>query len=178
MASVYSGAGEGRYGTVTVKGQIEFGLQYNYKHAALEILIKQCRDLAAVDTKRNRSDPYVKVKCSLRTCFVIVTDELNDLQVYLLPDKSKTGKRKTKVKKHTLNPVFDETLRFYMSLSSLESRTLWLTVWHSDMFGRNDFLGEVLMPLQGKVFDNPAPQSYNLQERVSCASFFSLPTSI
>uniref|UniRef100_A0A336LW29 CSON006247 protein n=1 Tax=Culicoides sonorensis TaxID=179676 RepID=A0A336LW29_CULSO len=145
MASVYSGAGEGRYGTVTVKGQIEFGLQYNYKHAALEILIKQCKDLAAVDTKRNRSDPYVKV--------------------YLLPDKSKTGKRKTKVKKHTLNPVFDETLRFYMSLSSLESRTLWLTVWHSDMFGRNDFLGEVLMPLQGKVFDNPAPQLYNLQER-------------
>lgn len=62
MASVYSGAGEGRYGTVTVKGQIEFGLQYNYKHAALEILIKQCRDLAAVDTKRNRSDPYVKVR--------------------------------------------------------------------------------------------------------------------
>lgn len=62
MASVYSGAGEGRYGTVTVKGQIEFGLQYNYKHAALEVLIKQCRDLAAVDTKRNRSDPYVKVR--------------------------------------------------------------------------------------------------------------------
>lgn len=97
----------------------------------------------------------------------------NATQVYLLPDKSKTGKRKTKVKKHTLNPVFDETLRFYMSLSSLESRTLWLTVWHSDMFGRNDFLGEVLMPLQGKVFDNPAPQSYNLQERVSCVYFFS-----
>lgn len=169
MASVYSGAGEGRYGTVTVKGQIEFGLQYNYKHAALEILIKQCRDLAAVDTKRNRSDPYVKVRL-FRFFFI----ELHHspfyfewhAQVYLLPDKSKTGKRKTKVKKHTLNPVFDETLRFYMSLSSLESRTLWLTVWHSDMFGRNDFLGEVLMPLQGKVFDNPAPQFYNLQERV------------
>lgn len=61
MASVYSGAGEGRYGTVVVKGQIEFGLQYNYKHTALEVLVKQCKDLAAVDTKRNRSDPYVKV---------------------------------------------------------------------------------------------------------------------
>lgn len=56
------------------------------------------------------------------------------LQIYLLPDKTKSGKRKTKVKKHTLNPIFDEVLRFYMSLSSLESRTLWLTVWHSDMF--------------------------------------------
>lgn len=146
MASVYSGAGEGRYGIVAVRGQVEFGLQYNYKAGALEICVKQCKDLAAVDQKRNRSDPYVKV--------------------YLLPDKSKSGKRKTKVKKHTLNPVFDETLKFHLSLSGLETRTLWLTVWHSDMFGRNDFLGEVMMPLENKVFDDPTPKWYNLQERV------------
>lgn len=158
MASVYSGAGEGRYGTVTVKGQVEFGLQYNYKASALEILIKQCKDIASVDTKRNRSDPYVKV--------------------YLLPDKSKSGKRKTKVKKHTLNPVFDECLKFHISLNELETRTLWLTVWHSDMFGRNDFLGEVMMTLENKVFDDPTPKWYNLQERVSfishCKKIFSL----
>ncbi|KAF5307341.1 hypothetical protein FQR65_LT07058 [Abscondita terminalis] len=145
MASVYSGAGEGRYGTVAVRGQVEFGLQYNYKASALEILIKQCKDLAAVDAKRNRSDPYVKV--------------------YLLPDKSKSGKRKTKVKKHTLNPVFEECLKFHISLTGLETRTLWLTVWHSDMFGRNDFLGEVMMTLENKVFDDPTPKWYNLEER-------------
>ena len=57
LASVYSGAGEGRYGTVTVKGEVEFGLEYNYKAGALEIHVKQCRELAPVDTKRNRSDP-------------------------------------------------------------------------------------------------------------------------
>jgi len=57
MASVYSGAGEGRYGTVPVRGEVEFGLQYNYKAGALEILVKQARDLAPVDLKRNRSDP-------------------------------------------------------------------------------------------------------------------------
>ncbi|KAJ9595826.1 hypothetical protein L9F63_012981, partial [Diploptera punctata] len=145
LASVYSGAGEGRYGTVAVKGEVEFGLEYNYKAGALEIHVKQCRDLAPVDTKRNRSDPYVKV--------------------YLLPDKSKSGKRKTKVKKHTLNPVFDETLKFQMTLHGLETRTLWLTVWHSDMFGRNDFLGEVMMALENKVFDDPSPHWYPLQER-------------
>lgn len=71
------------------------------------------------------------------------------------------------MKKHTLNPIFDETLKYYMPLNSLEARTLWLTVWHSDMFGRNDFLGEVSINLQGKVFDNPQPQWYSLQERVS-----------
>lgn len=99
-----------------------------------------------MDAKRNRSDPYVKV--------------------YLLPDKSKSGKRKTKVRKHTLNPVFDECLKFHISLNGLETRTLWLTVWHSDMFGRNDFLGEVMMALENKVFDDPTPKWYNLQERV------------
>lgn len=57
MASVYSGAGESRYGTVAVKGEVEFSLSYNYKASCLEITVKQCRDLAAVDAKRNRSDP-------------------------------------------------------------------------------------------------------------------------
>ena len=77
---------------------------------SLDISIKQCRDLAPVDTKRNRSDPYVKV--------------------YLLPDRSKAGKRKTKVKKHTLNPVFEEIIKFVMPLGEVERRTMWISVWH------------------------------------------------
>lgn len=32
--------------------------------------------------------------------------------------------------------------------------------------GRNDFLGEVMISLQNKVFDNPQPQWYQLEERV------------
>ena len=32
-------------------------------------------------------------------------------KVYLLPDRSKSGKRKTKVKKHTLSPLFEENLK-------------------------------------------------------------------
>lgn len=39
------------------------------------------------------------------------------------------------------------------------------------MFGRNDFLGEVTINLQGIVFDNPQPQWYTLQERVSIRMF-------
>ncbi|XP_029175855.1 uncharacterized protein LOC114944217 isoform X2 [Nylanderia fulva] len=146
MASVYSGAGEGRCcRSVVVTGEVEFALQYDYKNLTFEVHVTKCKNLAPVDVKRKRSDPYVKV--------------------YLLPDKSKSGKRKTKVKKHTLNPEFNETLKFHMSLSGLETRTLWLTVWHSDMFGRNDFLGEVRMPLENKIFDDPAPHWYPLQER-------------
>ena len=40
--------------------------------------------------------------------------------MYLLPDKTKSGKRKTKVKKHTLNPAFDEILK--VSGKALEGR--------------------------------------------------------
>ena len=31
--------------------------------------------------------------------------------MYLLPDKTKNGKRKSRVKKHTLHPIFDEVLK-------------------------------------------------------------------
>ncbi len=58
-----------------------------------------------------------------------------------------------------------------MPLSEVERRTLWLTVWHSDMFGRNDFLGEVMLPMQGQIFDDPAPKWYSLQDRVSKVEF-------
>ncbi|KAG6802378.1 hypothetical protein HZU73_02284 [Apis mellifera caucasica] len=156
MASVYSGAGEGRCcRSVVVTGEVEFALQYDYKHLTFEVHVTKCKNLAPVDVKRKRSDPYCQFVGAFNTY----------VKVYLLPDKSKSGKRKTKVKKHTLNPEFNETLKFHMSLSGLETRTLWLTVWHSDMFGRNDFLGEVRMPLENKIFDDPTPKWYPLQER-------------
>lgn len=98
--------------------------------------------------------------------FVTILSHSFATQVYLLPDKSKNGKRKTKVKKHILSPVFAETLKYFIPLSHLELRTLWVTVWHSDIFGRNDFLGEVNINLDGRLFDNPRPQWYPLQERV------------
>lgn len=146
MTSVYSAAGGGRYGTVIVTGDVLFGLNYNYKSGTLEVHVKECRNLAPVDTKRNRSDPYAKV--------------------YLLPDRTKSGKRKTKVKKHTLSPVFDEVLKFQVTVSELETRTLWLSVWHSDMFGRNDFLGEVMLPLGYETFENCGLKWHPLQERL------------
>ena len=62
--------------------------------------------------------------------------------------------------------VFLFLSQFTTPLSDLENRTLWLTVWHSDMFGRNDFLGEVTLPLAGRIFDDPTPHWYQLQERV------------
>ena len=36
------------------------------------------------------------------------------IHIHTIVHRSKAGKRKTKVKKHTLNPVFEEILRVYM----------------------------------------------------------------
>ncbi|XP_055907763.1 uncharacterized protein LOC129942742 [Eupeodes corollae] len=130
---------------VKVKGQVEFGMQYNYKINALEILVVQCKDLASVSSNKCKSDPYVKV--------------------YVLPDLSKCAKRKTKVKKQTLNPVFNETLRFHIPISKLNKSSIWLSVWNSDFLGKNDFLGEVILDLRDKVFDKPQSEWYTLHQK-------------
>ncbi|CAH1799960.1 unnamed protein product [Owenia fusiformis] len=144
IMSIYSEAGEGYYG-IPVEGDIQFAIDFNYKTDVLTVNIRQCKHLAAVDPKRNRSDPYVKV--------------------YLLPDRTKGGKRKTRVKKHTLSPTFNESLKYHITKSELETRILLVSVWHNDSFGRNAFLGEVSIPLEDRSFDYNVPEWYKLQER-------------
>ncbi|XP_035290590.1 synaptotagmin-like protein 2 isoform X11 [Anguilla anguilla] len=108
---------------VEVKGTIQFALSYVQKLGELHVFVVRCRDLAVADTKKNRSDPYVKS--------------------YLLPDKAKLGKKKTTVKKKTLNPIYNEILRYKIDVKTLKSHTLNLSVWHHNSFGKNSFLGEV-----------------------------------
>ncbi|XP_054901496.1 synaptotagmin-like protein 2 isoform X2 [Poeciliopsis prolifica] len=108
---------------VEVQGTIQFSINYVQRLREFHIFVAECRDLAAVDPKRNRSDPYVKS--------------------YLVPDKANLGKRKTSVKKKTLNPTFNEILRYRVRMEYLRTQTLILSVWHHDTFGKNSFLGEV-----------------------------------
>ncbi|XP_071990127.1 uncharacterized protein [Engystomops pustulosus] len=123
VMSVYSGD----FGNVDVKGAIEFAIDYVEQLKEFHIFIYQCKDLAAADVKKQRSDPYVKS--------------------YLLPEKAKMGKRKTAVKKKTLNPIYNEILRYKIPQESLKSQTLNVSVWHHDALGRNSFLGEVNLNL-------------------------------
>ncbi|KAH0625221.1 hypothetical protein JD844_033514 [Phrynosoma platyrhinos] len=67
---------------------------------------------------------------------------------YLLPEKNKLGKRKTSVKKKTLNPVYNEILRYKVDKELLTTQRLNISVWHNDTFGRNSFLGEVELDLR------------------------------
>ncbi|XP_072248392.1 uncharacterized protein sytl2b isoform X2 [Leuresthes tenuis] len=119
---------------VEVQGNIQFSINYVQRLREFHIFVAECRDLAAVDPKRGRSDPYVKS--------------------YLVPDKANLGKRKTSVKKKTLNPTFNEILRYRVRMEYLRTQTLILSVWHHDTFGRNSFLGEVDVDLSKWDFDH------------------------
>ncbi len=48
----------------------------------------------------------------------------------------------------------------------LTSRTLWLTMWDWDMFGKNKFLGEVSLPLSDAILNGPSTGWYPLQDKV------------
>ncbi|KFW88492.1 Synaptotagmin-like 5, partial [Phalacrocorax carbo] len=144
MLSVYSETGD--YGNVKVSGEILLNISYSYKTGALNILVKSCRNLAVADEKKQRTDPYVKA--------------------YLLPDTSRQSKRKTKIKSNTTNPEFNETLKYVISHTQLETRTLQLSVWHYDRFGHNSFLGEVEIPFDSWNFENQGDEWFVLQPKV------------
>ncbi|XP_073517899.1 synaptotagmin-like protein 2 isoform X3 [Phyllobates terribilis] len=146
VMSVYSGD----FGNVDIKGNIEYSIEYVEQLKEFLIYIYQCKDLAAADVKKQRSDPYVKA--------------------YLLPEKAKMGKRKTAVKKKTLNPVYNEILRYKIPKQSLQAQTLNLSVWHRDVLGRNSFLGEVNQNLANWEWENKQKNWYPLEPRTPASS--------
>ncbi|KAG8589779.1 hypothetical protein GDO81_006520 [Engystomops pustulosus] len=148
MTSAYSEIWD--YDNVKVTGEITLNLNYSYKTGALNVLVKNCRNLAVADEKKNRTDPYVKA--------------------YLLPDKSRQSKRKTKIKTNTTNPEFNEVLKYVISHTQLETRTLQLSVWNNDRFGRNSFLGEVNIPLDTWNFENQEDECFSLQPKMGPTS--------
>ncbi|XP_055493191.1 synaptotagmin-like protein 2 isoform X9 [Leucoraja erinacea] len=133
------------FGNIDVRGKIQFSLDYVDKLKEFHIFVVRCSDLAAADEKKNRSDPYVKS--------------------YLLPDKVKMGKKKTTVKKKTLNPIYNEILRYKVEKDVLMAQTLNLSVWHNDTFGRNNFLGEIDVELEKWNWTNKQMEWYNLKPR-------------
>ncbi|XP_054147249.1 synaptotagmin-like protein 5 isoform X3 [Melozone crissalis] len=152
MVSVYSETGD--YGNVKVSGEILLNISYIYKTGALNILVRSCRNLAIADERKQRTDPYVKA--------------------YLLPDKSHQSKRKTKIKSNSTNPEFNETLKYVISHSQLETRTLQVSVWHYDRFGHNSFLGEVEIPFDSWNFENQGDEWFVLQPKVEAVTDFGL----
>ncbi|XP_078514592.1 synaptotagmin-like protein 2 isoform X11 [Lissotriton helveticus] len=145
VMSIYSGD----FGNVDIKGNIQFAIDYVDQLLEFHIFVAQCKELAVADVKKNRSDPYVKS--------------------YLLPDKEKMGKRKTAVRKKTLNPAYNEILRYKLTKRTLLTQKLNLSVWHNDTFGRNSFLGEVEIDLATWDWNNKQMNWFALQPRTPAA---------
>ncbi|XP_031158728.2 synaptotagmin-like protein 4 isoform X2 [Sander lucioperca] len=133
MMSIYSEAGD--FNSVEVSGDLIFSMSYDEHTQNLHVFIKECLGLAYGDASRQLSHPYVKC--------------------YLLPDKSRQSKRKTSIKRNTVNPVYKETLKYSISRSQLFTRSMLISVWHHGRFSRNAFLGEVEIPLDTRDLDSP-----------------------
>ena len=111
----------------TNPGRIELSLHYLSKHKKLCVEIIKCVGLKALDPN-GYSDPYVKV--------------------YLLPDPHKKTKRKTAVKKKTLNPEFNEEFQYEISQKELAKKTLYISVWDYDVGRTNDFIGSLTLGIE------------------------------
>eukprot|EP00064_Thunnus_orientalis_P018796 superscaffoldBa00004453_g18902 len=68
-------------------GEIQLTVRHSSQRNKLIVVVHACRNLIAFT--KDGSDPFIRL--------------------YLLPDKSRTGRRKTGTMKRTLNPVYDQT---------------------------------------------------------------------
>lgn len=104
------------------------------------------------------------------------------VKVYLLPDQTKTTKRKTKVVKRNCYPSFMEMVRlinydlfvylllnlfkfqleYRMQLDIILERTLRATVWNHDPLQENEFLGGVDLTLRNLDLSKEISEWYPL----------------
>uniref|UniRef100_A0A3Q3GNW3 Extended synaptotagmin-like protein 2a n=1 Tax=Labrus bergylta TaxID=56723 RepID=A0A3Q3GNW3_9LABR len=87
-------------------GEVQLTVRHSSQRNKLIVVVHACRNLIAFTD--HGSDPYVRL--------------------YLLPDKRRSGRRKTHTFKKTLNPVYDQTFEFTVSLVELHRRTLDVAV--------------------------------------------------
>ncbi|XP_062955571.1 extended synaptotagmin-2 isoform X2 [Cynocephalus volans] len=125
-------------------GQIQLTIRHSSQRNKLIVVVHSCRNLIAFS--EDGSDPYVRM--------------------YLLPDKRRSGRRKTHVSKKTLNPVFDQSFDFSVSLPEVQRRTLDVAVKNSGGFLSKDkgLLGKVLVTLASEELAKGWTQWYDLTE--------------
>ncbi|RMC22012.1 hypothetical protein DUI87_02883 [Hirundo rustica rustica] len=191
MVSIYSEAGD--FGSVAVTGVVIFSLSYEQKTQTLFIHVKECHQLAYGDKGRKRSNHESQGGdgcwhhwwCPAELWGVHQRWELY-VKTYLLPDKSRQGKRKMTIKCHTINPLYSELLKdsrnnqnldtkvskviefakYEINKALLLTRMLQFLVWHHDSFGRNTFLGEVEVPQYAWNFESHLEEFLPLHGKV------------
>ncbi|XP_059182756.1 extended synaptotagmin-2 isoform X2 [Centropristis striata] len=125
-------------------GEVQLTVRHSSQRNKLIVVAHACRNLIAFT--KDGSDPFIRL--------------------YLLPDKSRTGRRKTSTVKRTLNPVYDQTFEFSVSMVELHRRTLDVAVKNggSILSKHKGLLGKVLVDLSGEDISKGWTQWYNLSE--------------
>lgn len=123
-------------------GEIQLTIRHSPQRNKLIVVVHSCRNLIACT--ENGSDPYVRL--------------------YLLPDKRRSGRRKTNTIKKTVNPVYDQTFEFSVSLVELHRRTLDVAVKNGGgiLSKHRGLLGKVIVDLTSEDISKSSTQWYEL----------------
>uniref|UniRef100_UPI00398F4443 synaptotagmin VIII n=1 Tax=Pristiophorus japonicus TaxID=55135 RepID=UPI00398F4443 len=105
-------------------GDICFSLRYVPTSNKLTVVILEAKNLRIMD-KDGLSDPYVKIR--------------------LMLNKKKLRKKKTTVKKSTLNPYFNESFNFVVNVEEIQKVQLVISVWDYDKMSKNDAIGKLFL---------------------------------
>ncbi|XP_033101651.1 synaptotagmin-7-like isoform X1 [Anneissia japonica] len=105
-------------------GDILFSIMYVPSQGQLTIVVMKCRNLQAKDFT-GKSDPYVKI--------------------WHMYKGKRVEKKKTTVKKCTLNPVFNEEFVFDVNLDKIRDTSFIISVLDRDRISKNDIIGSVLI---------------------------------
>ncbi|KAK3513700.1 hypothetical protein QTP70_028907 [Hemibagrus guttatus] len=125
-------------------GEIELTIRHSSQRNKLIVVVHRCRNL--ISFTDSGSDPYVRL--------------------YLLPDKRRSGRRKTSMIKKNLNPVYDQTFEFSVSLVELHRRTLDVAVKNGGglLSKHKGLLGKVMVDLTSEDISKSWTQWYELSE--------------
>ncbi|XP_060933254.1 synaptotagmin VIII [Limanda limanda] len=105
-------------------GEICFSLRYVPTAGKLNVVILEAQNLKSMDPG-GFSDPYVKLQLAL--------------------DKRKWKKKKTHVRKKTLNPYYNESFTFDVTFEQIQRVNLVISLWDHDAVSRNDAMGKIFL---------------------------------
>uniref|UniRef100_A0A8C2PY05 Extended synaptotagmin-like protein 2a n=1 Tax=Cyprinus carpio TaxID=7962 RepID=A0A8C2PY05_CYPCA len=119
-------------------GEIQLTIRHSPQRNKLIVVVHRCRNL--ISSTENGSDPYVRL--------------------YLLPDKRRSGRRKTNTMKKTVNPIYDQSFEFSVSLVELHRRTLDVAVKNGGgiLSKHRGLLGKVLVDLTSEDISKSSTQ--------------------
>nr|XP_023415505.1 double C2-like domain-containing protein gamma [Loxodonta africana] len=107
---------------VEERGRILLSLCYSSQQGGLLVGVLRCAHVAPMDAN-GYSDPFVRL--------------------FLHPNVGKKSKCKTRVRKKTLNPEFNEEFFYAGPREELAQKTLLVSVWDYDLGTADDFIGGV-----------------------------------